>query len=44
MATAQIFQKMIKEAETYGIVNLKDLLKLAFKPPSLDLEKSGQFI
>jgi DNA polymerase III alpha subunit (gram-positive type) len=44
MATAQIFQKMIKEAETLGIVNLKDLLKLAFKPPSLDLEKPGHFM
>jgi DNA polymerase-3 subunit epsilon len=44
MATAQIFQKMVKEAETLGIVNLKDLLKLAFKPPSLGPEKPGHFI
>jgi DNA polymerase-3 subunit epsilon len=44
MATAQIFQKMIKEAETLGIVNLKDLLKLAFKPPSLGPEKPGHFM
>jgi DNA polymerase-3 subunit epsilon len=44
MATAQIFQKMIKMAETLGIVNLKDLLKLAFKPPILGPEKSGHFM
>jgi hypothetical protein len=34
---------MIREAETLGIVDLKDLLKLAFKPPSLGLEKRGPF-
>jgi DNA polymerase III alpha subunit (gram-positive type) len=44
MATAQIFQKMIREAETLGIVNLKDLLKLAFRPPSLGPEKPGHFM
>ena len=35
VATAQIFQKMIKEAQPQGILSLKDLLKLAFTPPSL---------
>jgi DNA polymerase III alpha subunit (gram-positive type) len=44
MATAQIFQKMIKEAESLGVVNLKDLLKLAFKPPSLGPEKPWHFM
>ena len=35
LATAQIFQKMIKEAEYQGILRLKDLLKIVdFTPPS----------
>jgi DNA polymerase III subunit epsilon len=35
VATAQIFQKMIKEVQRQGILSLKDLLKLAFTPPGL---------
>jgi DNA polymerase III subunit epsilon len=35
VATAQIFQKMIKEAQSQGILSVKDLLKLAFTPPGL---------
>jgi DNA polymerase-3 subunit epsilon len=37
LTTAQIFQKMIKEAEHQGIFTLGDLLKIAFTPPSLGL-------
>ncbi len=35
VATAQIFQKMIKETQRQGISSLKDLLRLAFTPPGL---------
>jgi len=35
LATAQIFQQMIKEIQGSGILYLKDLLKLAYTPPSL---------
>lgn len=36
LATAQIFQQMIKEAQKLGILLLKDLLRIAFQPPSID--------
>ena len=35
VTTAQIFQKMIKEAQRQRILSLKDLLRLALTPPSL---------
>ena len=35
LATAQIFQKMIKQIQQLGILHLKGLVKLAFTPPSL---------
>ncbi len=35
LATAQIFQQMIKEVQRLGILHLRDLLKLARRPPSL---------
>ena len=35
LATAQIFQKMIKEAQQRGIVSLKELIRVAFTPPGL---------
>ena len=41
LATAQIFQNMIKQAQQGGVVTLKDLLRMAFTPPSLDLRKPG---
>jgi DNA polymerase-3 subunit epsilon len=34
LATAQIFQQMIKEVQRLGILSLKDLLKLSHTPPS----------
>lgn len=37
VATAQIFQKMLKEAERQKVLTLKDLLKLASTPPGLGL-------
>ena len=37
VATAQIFQKMIKEAERQRVLTLKDLLKLASTPSGLGL-------
>ncbi len=40
LATAQIFQQMIKEVQRLGIVCLKDFLKLAHTPPSLGFFKS----
>ncbi len=40
LATAQIFQQMIKETQRLGIVCLKDFLKLAHTPPSLGFFKS----
>jgi DNA polymerase-3 subunit epsilon len=38
MATAQIFQQMIKEVQRLGVVCLRDLLNLAYTPPSLGLQ------
>jgi DNA polymerase III alpha subunit (gram-positive type) len=35
LATAQIFQQMIKEVQRLGILSLRDFLKLAHTPPSL---------
>jgi DNA polymerase-3 subunit epsilon len=35
LATAQIFQKMIKEAQQRKIISLKDLIRVAFTPPGL---------
>jgi DNA polymerase III subunit epsilon len=37
VATAQIFQKMIREAQRQGVLTLRDLLKLASTPPGLGL-------
>jgi DNA polymerase-3 subunit epsilon len=37
VATAQIFQKMIKQAERQGVRTLKDLVRLASTPPGLGL-------
>ena len=37
VATAQIFQKMVKEAQRQGVRSLKDLVKLASTPPGLGL-------
>jgi DNA polymerase III subunit epsilon len=37
LATAQIFQQMIRQAEARGISCLRDLLRIAFEPPSIDL-------
>ena len=39
LATAQIFQQMIKEVQRLGILSLKDFLKLAHTPPSLGCVK-----
>ncbi len=39
LATAQIFQKMIKQAEGCGVRSLKDLLRLAYHPPSIDAHR-----
>ena len=39
LATAQIFQKMIKQAERCGALTLKDLLRLAYHPPSIDAHR-----
>ena len=41
LATAQIFQNMIKQAQREGALYLKDLLRMAFTPPSLDLRNPG---
>jgi len=43
LATAQIFQQMIKEVQRLGVVSLKDFLKLAHTPPSLGLLKPYHF-
>ncbi|MGO8991504.1 MAG: PolC-type DNA polymerase III [bacterium] len=43
LATAQIFQQMIKEVQGLGIVSLKDFLKLAHTPPSLGVFKPDHF-
>ncbi len=37
LATAQIFQKMIKEAQGLGVVGLKDFLRLAHRSPGSGL-------
>ena len=39
LATAQIFQQMIKEAQRLGILSLKDLFKLAYPSPSMSFFK-----
>lgn len=39
LATAQIFQQMIKEVQRLGIINLRDLLKLARRRPDLGFFK-----
>ena len=39
LATAQIFQKMIRLAERHGVHSLKDLLRLAYHPPSIDAHR-----
>jgi DNA polymerase-3 subunit epsilon len=43
LATAQIFQQMIKEVQGLGIHSLKDFLKLAHTPPSLGDFKPDHF-
>lgn len=43
LATAQIFQQMIKEVQGLGILSLKDFLKLAHRPPSLGAFKPDHF-
>jgi DNA polymerase-3 subunit epsilon len=40
LATAQIFQQMIKEVQRLGILSLKDLLKLAHTLPSSEFLRS----
>jgi DNA polymerase-3 subunit epsilon len=40
MATAQIFQQMIKEAQGLGVLSLRDFLKLAHTPPSSESLRS----
>jgi len=39
VATAQVFQQMIKDVQRRGILYLKDLLRLAYTPPSLGLNR-----
>jgi DNA polymerase III subunit epsilon len=39
LATAQIFQKMIRQAERCGVHSLKDLLRLAYHPPSISAHR-----
>jgi len=43
LATAQIFQRMIKEIQQLGILHLKDLVQLAFTPPSFGVVKPDHF-
>jgi DNA polymerase III subunit epsilon len=43
LATAQIFQQMIKEVQRLGILRLRDLLKLAYSSPSLRFFKPDIF-
>lgn len=43
LATAQIFQQMIKEVQGLGILSLKDFLKLVYTPPSLGVFKPDHF-
>jgi len=40
LATAQIFQQMIKEVQGLGILSLRDFLKLAHTPPRSDFLRS----
>ena len=40
LATAQIFQQMLKEVERCGIHQLKDLVKFATTPPGLCFNQS----
>ena len=40
LATAQIFQQMMKEVQRLGIINLRDLLKLAHTLPSSEFLRS----
>jgi DNA polymerase III subunit epsilon len=39
LVTAQIFQNMMKQVQQDGLVHLRDLLRIAFTPPGLDLPK-----
>jgi DNA polymerase-3 subunit epsilon len=41
LATAQIFQQMLKQAQKQGVLSLKDLLRKAYQPVSLDLEDAS---
>ncbi|MGC1401503.1 MAG: 3'-5' exonuclease [Thermodesulfobacteriota bacterium] len=41
LTTAQIFQVMLKHFQRYGLRSLKDLLRLAFTPPSFRISPSG---
>ena len=41
LATAQIFQTMIKQAERSGVLCLKDLLRMAFTPPGFGMQHAG---
>jgi DNA polymerase III subunit epsilon len=41
LTTAQIFQNMIKQSRQEGVATLKDFLRMAFTPPSLDLRDRG---
>ncbi|HXX36297.1 MAG TPA: 3'-5' exonuclease [Thermodesulfobacteriota bacterium] len=43
LATAQIFQQMIKAFQGLGILSLKDFLKLAHTPPSLGVVQPDHF-
>ena len=43
LATAQIFQQMIKEVQRLGILRLRDLLKLAYSSPSIGFFKPDIF-
>ena len=41
LATAQIFQNMVKQAKGRGVVELRDLLRIALTSPSLEADKTG---
>ena len=43
LTTAQIFQQMLKKIQGLGILQLRDLLKLAYTPPGLGLFKPDHF-
>jgi DNA polymerase III epsilon subunit-like protein len=36
LATAQIFQQMLKQAQKLGMFSLKELLRKAYQPPGLN--------